>query len=84
MCQTNDGFVVAQKDLEIRGPGEFLGTRQSGLPDFGLADIVNDVEILELARNCAIDFVKTRNIEDFPELNETIIKRNILQNLKSG
>lgn len=40
MTQTNDGFVIAEKDLQIRGPGEFLGTRQSGLPDMIIADIV--------------------------------------------
>ncbi len=50
--------MVAQKDLEIRGPGEFLGTRQSGIADFGLADLVNDVKILEQARELAFKFVK--------------------------
>ena len=58
MTQTNDGFVIAEKDLQLRGPGEFLGTRQSGLPDMIIADIVNDAKILELARAEAIDFVK--------------------------
>ena len=58
MEQTNDGFVVAQKDLEIRGPGEFLGYRQSGLPDLVLADLVNDAKILEDARNAALAIMK--------------------------
>ena len=49
MTQTNDGFVIAEKDLQIRGPGEFLGTRQSGLPDMIIADLVADSKILELA-----------------------------------
>lgn len=70
MTQTNDGFVIAEKDLQIRGPGEFLGTRQSGLPDMIIADIVNDAKILELARAEAIDFVKNNNIDDFPLLKE--------------
>lgn len=70
MTQTNDGFVIAEKDLQIRGPGEFLGTRQSGLPDMIIADIVNDSKILELARAEAIEFVKNNNIEDFPLLKE--------------
>ena len=68
MTQTNDGFVIAEKDLQLRGPGEFLGTRQSGLPDLIISDIVRDAKILELARNEAIDFVKNYNIEDFPML----------------
>lgn len=68
MTETNDGFVIAEKDLQLRGPGEFLGTRQSGLPDLIISDIVRDAKILEIARNEAIDFVKNYNIEDFPVL----------------
>lgn len=68
MTETNDGFIIAEKDLQLRGPGEFLGTRQSGLPDLIISDIVRDAKILEIARNEAIDFVKNYNIEDFPVL----------------
>ena len=68
MTQTNDGFVIAEKDLQLRGPGEFLGTRQSGLPDLIISDIVRDAKILELARNEAIDFVKTQDINKYPLL----------------
>ena len=71
MTQTNDGFVIAEKDLQIRGPGEFLGTRQSGLPDMLIADIVNDAKILEQARSEAISFVKNYNIDDYPLLKES-------------
>lgn len=70
MTQTNDGFVIAEKDLQLRGPGEFLGTRQSGLPDLIISDIVRDAKILEMARNEAIDFVKTNKIENYPKLKE--------------
>jgi ATP-dependent DNA helicase RecG len=59
MTQTNDGFVVAEKDLEIRGPGEFLGYKQSGLPDLILTDLVKDAKILEEARQTAIEIVKS-------------------------
>lgn len=70
MTQTNDGFVIAEKDLQLRGPGEFLGTRQSGLPDLIISDIVRDAKILELARNEAIDFLKTNDINNFPYLQK--------------
>ena len=50
MCATNDGFKIAEKDLEIRGPGDIEGTRQSGLLNFKLANIVEDRKILEAAR----------------------------------
>ncbi len=70
MAETNDGFVIAEKDLQLRGPGEFLGTRQSGLPDLIIADIVKDAKTLELARNEAISFIKTQNIDDYPKLKE--------------
>ena len=44
--ETNDGFVVAQRDLELRGPGELLGTRQTGLPDYRVADLIRDAELM--------------------------------------
>jgi ATP-dependent DNA helicase RecG len=50
MCETNDGFKIAEKDLEIRGPGDVEGTRQSGLLNFKLANILEDKKILEAAR----------------------------------
>lgn len=57
MAETNNGFVISEKDLELRGPGEFLGTRQSGMINFALADIIKDTKILELARKEAFDYV---------------------------
>ena len=68
MTETNDGFVIAEKDLELRGPGEFLGTRQSGIPDLIISDIVRDAKILEIARNEAITFVNTQMFENYPLL----------------
>jgi ATP-dependent DNA helicase RecG len=50
MEETNDGFKIAEKDLEIRGPGELMGTRQAGLPEFRVANLVRDLEILQAAR----------------------------------
>jgi len=76
LTKTNDGFVVAEKDLEIRGPGEFLGYRQSGLPDLILADLVNDATILEDARNTAIAVIKADpELETSPQLRELLDKR---------
>lgn len=54
MCSTNNGFVIAEKDLEIRGPGDIEGTRQSGLMNFKLANIVEDRELLELAKESSV------------------------------
>jgi ATP-dependent DNA helicase RecG len=53
MERTNDGFEIAEADLKLRGPGDFLGTRQSGLPTFKFADIVRDQDLLEHAREYA-------------------------------
>jgi ATP-dependent DNA helicase RecG len=53
MCATNDGFKIAEKDLELRGPGEIEGTKQSGMLNFRLASLVNDKPILELAKHYA-------------------------------
>ena len=50
MVETQDGFLIAEKDLEIRGPGEFFGTRQAGLPEFKMADLIEDEDLLRMAR----------------------------------
>jgi ATP-dependent DNA helicase RecG len=55
MEESTDGFVIAERDLEIRGPGEFLGARQSGLPGFKLANLVRDARILQMAREAAFE-----------------------------
>ncbi len=83
LVESNDGFYVAERDLELRGPGEFLGTRQSGISEFKIADIVADAEILETAREAAIEFLDNYNIEDFEGLACEMAKKDILNNLKS-
>lgn len=77
--QTNNGFIVAQKDLEIRGPGEFLGTRQSGINEFSLFDFTKDIKILELARHDAFDFIKHNDIKDFPKLKNLLMEKNMFK-----
>jgi ATP-dependent DNA helicase RecG len=57
LVDTNDGFLIAEMDLKLRGPGEFFGTKQSGLPSLRVANILRDKEILEAARREALDFV---------------------------
>ena len=63
MCSTNDGFVIAEKDLALRGPGDIEGTRQSGLMNFKLANILEDRDLLELARE-----VSTNLLDEDPNL----------------
>ncbi|SDC56818.1 MULTISPECIES: ATP-dependent DNA helicase RecG [unclassified Candidatus Frackibacter] len=65
MTQSTDGFVIAEEDLKLRGPGEFFGTRQHGLPDLKIANLLRDSELLEIAREQALGVV-----EKDPELNE--------------
>jgi ATP-dependent DNA helicase RecG len=55
MVNSNDGFVISEKDLEIRGPGDFFGTRQHGIPDFKIANLYQDVEVLKTAQTAAKD-----------------------------
>lgn len=57
MTQTNDGFVISQKDLELRGSGDFFGTNQHGIPDFKIANLFTDIDILKLAQEAAIKIV---------------------------
>ena len=57
LVESTDGFYIAEMDLKLRGPGEFFGTKQSGLPSLRVANILRDSEILEIARREAVDFV---------------------------
>jgi len=59
MTATTNGFEIAEKDLELRGPGEIEGTRQSGVLNFRLADIVKDKPILDAAKNIAVQIIET-------------------------
>ncbi len=58
MVKSNDGFVIAEEDLALRGPGEVLGVRQSGLPDFKIADLVQDIKLLERSKLLAADILQ--------------------------
>jgi ATP-dependent DNA helicase RecG len=66
MCETTDGFRIAEKDMELRGPGDIAGTRQSGLLDFKLADIVQDRDILQQAAQAAHELLEKDPELDFP------------------
>ena len=63
MVETTDGFVISQKDLELRGPGEVLGSRQSGLPDFRIGDPVANFNTLQAAMEEARAIILDENFE---------------------
>ncbi|MGC6769281.1 ATP-dependent DNA helicase RecG [Enterococcus sp. LJL51] len=75
MTETNNGFVLSEKDLELRGPGEVFGARQSGLPEFAIGDIVTDFNILEAARQEASLIWKKKQwwlLPDYRDLAEEV------------
>ncbi|WP_430735798.1 ATP-dependent DNA helicase RecG [Gracilibacillus dipsosauri] len=74
MTETTDGFELAEKDLELRGPGDIFGVKQSGVPEFRLADLVHDYRALETARNDATDIVQNKrwNEPDFQPLKSYV------------
>lgn len=74
--QSQDGFLIAEMDLRLRGPGAVLGTRQSGLPDFALASLVDDQDVLELAREAAEKVIeKDATLERWPPLKAELETR---------
>lgn len=76
MVRTNDGFEIAEKDLELRGPGEFMGTRQTGLPEFRTAHLIRDSELLPLARREAFSLVEQDpDLGRYPALREELKRR---------
>jgi ATP-dependent DNA helicase RecG len=66
ICRTKDGFKIAEEDLKLRGPGDFFGTHQHGLPDFKLADLTRDVQLLQTAQEMSKSI-----IEKDPQLTGT-------------
>jgi ATP-dependent DNA helicase RecG len=84
MTETTDGFEISRRDLELRGPGDFLGVKQSGLPDFKVADLTEDFRVLEIARSDAARIVGRDDFETNPEtrplyeylMNEELGSRN--------
>jgi ATP-dependent DNA helicase RecG len=76
MCETKDGFKIAEKDLELRGPGEVCGLRQHGVTDFRVANLVKDRELLERAREEAFELIKKDpGLENYGRLKSTLIRR---------
>ena len=76
MVETNDGFEIAEMDLQLRGAGDLQGTQQSGIPGLKIADLITDTNILQLARSAAVKMLK----ED-PHLEKE--KHHILRNFLS-
>ena len=70
MRETNDGFVIAEKDLQLRGPGELLGTRQTGLAGFRLADLARDADLLPLVHE-----IGERLLQQSPAIAERLVER---------
>ncbi|MDN5367734.1 MAG: ATP-dependent helicase RecG [Thermovirga sp.] len=76
MCSTNDGFKIAEADLAIRGPGEVCGTRQHGVTDFRVANLLRDRKILNLARKEAFSLIeKDPKLEGYPKLKELLLRQ---------
>jgi ATP-dependent DNA helicase RecG len=74
--RTNDGFKIAEEDLRLRGPGEFFGTRQSGLPDLRAANIIRDADLLETARSEAFSILdKDKQLAGLPQLKDALRRR---------
>ena len=79
MRETNDGFVIARRDLELRGPGEVLGTKQAGMLRLRVADLMRDKNLLPTVQNAAQIILR-----DQPELVDKLIQRWIVQGEKYG
>ena len=79
MVRTNDGFQIAELDLELRGPGEFFGTRQAGLPSFRVANIIRDAELLEAAKREAAAVLAGPNSEvSSEEISRALVRMRAL------
>ncbi|MCM3149452.1 ATP-dependent DNA helicase RecG [Bacillus pumilus] len=81
MSETTDGFELSEKDLELRGPGDFFGKKQSGMPEFKVADMVHDYRALETARKDAAELVQSDAFwtdSEYKELRQTLVDSGVL------
>ena len=69
LCKTTDGFQIAEEDLKLRGPGDFFGSRQSGLPAFRMADLSFDLGLLKQAQQASAQWIEEEGTQDTPEAN---------------
>ena len=67
LCKTNDGFQIAEEDLRLRGPGDFFGRRQSGLPVFRVASLSCDLQTLKQAQQASAEWIDLHGASDMPE-----------------
>jgi ATP-dependent DNA helicase RecG len=73
LCKTNDGFKVAEEDLRLRGPGDFFGSRQSGLPEMHVADLGGDAQVLQRAQQAALRLLAADPaLQEHPALRERV------------
>lgn len=82
MCISNDGFYISEQDLKLRGPGDFFGTRQHGLPEMKIANLFEDRNILKLSQQAAKSIIE-KGIENYPELKkrcDALISTEIIMN----
>lgn len=85
MTETNDGFALSEKDLELRGPGDFFGKKQSGIPEFKVADMVHDYRALETARNDAAQLIQSKEFwisSEYEQLRAELEKTGVLEGEK--
>lgn len=85
MTETNNGFVLSQKDLELRGPGDFFGKKQSGVPEFKIADMVHDYRALETARGDAAALIESKifwESSEYSGLREYLYDSKVIEGSK--
>jgi ATP-dependent DNA helicase RecG len=77
MYKTNNGFEIAEMDLKLRGPGDIFSTKQSGFPELKYADIVYDIELLNITKNIAFELINKDPSLDSD--NNKVIRKNLIK-----
>ncbi|MDO4501255.1 MAG: ATP-dependent DNA helicase RecG [Erysipelotrichaceae bacterium] len=81
LCSTNDGFKISEADLKLRGPGDILGTRQSGLPTFVLGNLFEDTKIIEASKKDAKRIVENLDREDYIHFYQSILAKALIKSI---
>ena len=82
MCESNDGFYISEQDLKLRGPGDFFGTRQHGLPEMKIANLFEDKDSLKQSQEAAKEICEN-GLEKYPLLKkrcDMLIAENVIMN----